>query len=79
MEIVVTFDEFEQSGDYVWTLLFQFPLLAYLDVARKRALIDIVVIVLDMGGPTLENAPEVLEDVCIGTYEVNWLTSFDES
>lgn len=79
-ETVVKFDEFEQIGAYVWTLFFQFPLLSYLDVARKRALIDIVVTVLNLRGVDLDtNTPMDLDDVCIGTYEVNWLTSFDES
>ena len=80
MEPVVTFSEFEQIGAYVWTLFFQFPLLSYLDVGRKRALIDIVVKVLNSRDVDLgTNTPMYLENVCIGTYEVYWITSFDES
>jgi hypothetical protein len=69
----VTFTQFEQNGSNVWTLLFQMPLLSYLDVTRKRALIDIVSKV-STSMPLLS-----LDNVCIGTYETYQLTTFSES
>lgn len=71
----VTFSEFEQDGASVWTLFFQIPLLAYLDLSRKRALIDLVISILNSQGPRL---PLTLDNVCIGTYETYELTTFKE-
>ena len=71
----MTFSEFEQDGGSVWTLFFQIPLLAYLDLSRKRALIDLVISILNSQGPRL---PLTLDNVCIGTYETYELTTFKE-
>ena len=50
------------------------PLLAYLDLSRKRALIGLVISILD----DQSTPPFNLENVCIGTYETYELTTFKE-
>lgn len=71
----MTFSEFEQDGNSVWTLFFQMPLLAYLDLSRKRALIDLVISILNYQGTPY---PLTLDSACIGTYETYELTTFKE-
>lgn len=81
-ELEPLFTEFEQTNESVWTLFLQFPALAYLDPARKTALLTIVVNTLNLPGalaPNEANPPTSLDDLCIGTFEFYELTTFRES
>lgn len=50
------------------------PLLAYLDLSRKRALIDLVINILNYQPSAIWD----FDNVCIGTYETYELTTFKE-
>ena len=78
-ELDISFTEFEQNNESVWTLFFQFPALAYLDPARKVALLSIVLNTLNLeAAPNRDNPPNSLDDLCIGTFEFYELTTFRE-
>lgn len=64
----VEYTSFEQDSSAVWTLYVQMPLLGYLDVSRKGALIDIVSRLATINS----------QDLCIGTYEVTDISTFRE-
>ena len=64
----VEYSSFEQDNSAVWTLYVQMPLLGYLDVSRKGALMSIV--------STLANINS--QNLCIGTYEVTGISTFSE-
>ena len=81
--VEVTFErEFDSvDGANVWTLFFQLPALSYLDPARKRALLSIVLDTLNLPGAApsnTDNPPNNLDDLCIGTFEFYGLTTFRE-
>lgn len=80
-DVDVTFTEFEQNNASVWTLFFQFPALAYLDPARKIALLTLVLNTLNEltdAPPGSAYPPTTSADLCIGTFEFYKLTTFDE-
>ncbi|XP_003388756.1 PREDICTED: uncharacterized protein LOC100631580 [Amphimedon queenslandica] len=66
---MVEYTSFEQDSSAVWTLYVQMPLLGYLDVSRKGALMDIVSTLASINS----------DNLCIGTYEVTDISTFRES
>lgn len=65
---MVNYTAYEQNSNNVWTLFFQMPLLGFLDMTRKRALMEIIT----------ELASVTVTDVCLGTYEVYEIATFRE-
>lgn len=64
---MVNYTAYEQNSNNVWTLFFQMPLLGFLDMTRKRALMEIIT-----------ELASVTVDVCLGTYEVYEIATFRE-
>ena len=68
--------EFPNATDEVWTIFLQFPMLSFLDAARKDNLFRTIASLMNAGGasPMLNES-----DFCVGTYESYRLTYYEES
>ena len=69
--------EFPNGTDQVWTLFVQFPMLSFLDAARKDNLFRIVASLMNSGSNGNLNINESV--FCVGTYEAYRLTYYEES
>lgn len=72
----ISYSGYQNTVDNVWSVFVQFPLLAYLDTNRKRALIDTILNVLNSGDTTTALN---INNVCLGPYTVYEITTFQES
>ena len=76
--VQVRFNTFEGNDNYVFSLWFQYPLLAYLDTYRKQLLMQGIVDVLNNN--TNPMAPDYVQksNLCLGPYEIYGANTFNE-